>query len=159
MQDAVSNYKLLEVTKSEIPLFTGTKWDGILGLLPTSVSGSEVFVSELYKQGKLAEEAFAVYYTDTYNQSEITFGGFDTNRVKDKSLFTFLRTLDKFFWSAKLNGVKYGNTTEIKNTARDAVLDSGTSLILLPTAMYDEFKSVVSANRTCGTMGVYYGCL
>jgi hypothetical protein len=156
---AVSNYKMLEVTQASMPGLENSKWDGILGLLPTAISGSDLYVTELFKQGIVSEDAFGVYYTDTKNQSEITFGGFDKSRVKERDDFTFLPLYDEFHWAVELKRIKYGPFKELNISVSNAILDSGTSLVILPTSMFDNFKQVVSEGRKCGTLRVYYGCL
>jgi hypothetical protein len=144
-QNSLTNYKMLEVTSARLPGLDGSKWDGILGLMPTAISGSKLFVSEMYDAGILAENAFGVYYTDTYGDSQITFGGYDTSKVKSIDDFAFVDLYDGNHWSAKLHDARYG-TVNI-GSAKSAILDSGTSLILLTYSMFDEFKALVSEGR------------
>lgn len=156
-QNAISDYKMLEVTAAALPGLEGSRWDGILGLLPTAISGSKLFVTELFKAGILSEDSFGVYYTDTRKDSEITFGGFDKRRVKSIADFSFIDLYDNMHWSAKLGSAKYGNVT-LDAKAASAILDSGTSLILMTHDMFADFKATVSVGRKCGVMSVYYGC-
>ena len=78
--------KTIEVTSNSLTVGT-TSWSGIIGLLPSSSSGSDLFVDKLFNNGVISENAFGVYYTDSSSGSTITFGGFDTNRVSSVSLF------------------------------------------------------------------------
>ena len=149
---------MLGVNKVNLPGFPKSRWDGILGLLPTSISGSDLFVTQLFKQGKISEDSFSVYYAGTPNESEITFGGFDTKRVDDANKFTYLKLYDDYHWSAKFRRMKYGDTREIFKAAKNAILDSGTSLVVLPTEMFNDFRRVVSEGRQCGESTNFYYC-
>jgi hypothetical protein len=145
-KNAVTNYKMLEVTSAEMPSITYSKWDGILGLLPSAISGSKLFVTEMYDAGILAENAFGIYYTDTRGDSQITFGGYDTSKVKNYDDFAFIDLYSGNHWSAALHDARYG--TKNIGSAKSAILDSGTSMILLTHSMFDEFKAVVNVGRT-----------
>ncbi|CAI2362915.1 unnamed protein product [Moneuplotes crassus] len=157
---AIHNYKMLEVTSANLPGLEGSNWDGILGLLPTGMSGSDLFVTQLYKEGLIPEDSFGVKYTDTSEGSEITFGGFDKSIVEELDDFTFIDLFDDMHWSASLEHAKYGPygnlpTDEIKS----AILDSGTSLILMPTSLFKAFqKTILKEKKTCGLLSGYFGC-
>jgi hypothetical protein len=144
-QNAVTNYKMLEVTTASMPNIDYSKWDGILGLLPSAISGSKLFVTEMYDAGILAENAFGIYYTDTRGDSQITFGGYDTSKVKNYDDFAFIDLYSGNHWSAALHDARYG--TKNIGWAKSAILDSGTSLILLTKSMFDEFKALVNVGR------------
>lgn len=144
---AISMYKLLEVTQADLPGLKGSKWDGILGLLPSAISGSNLFVTELFKSGKLPLDSFFIDYTDTKSKSEIVFGGFDKSKVKELDDFTFFKIHEPSHWSAELKRIKYGLLTEIPLLAKVAILDSGTSLVLMPTEMFTAFKGIVSQGK------------
>jgi len=150
---------MLEVTKASLPGLEGSNWDGILGLLPSSISGSDLFISELYKEGKLKRNAFGISYTDTKSDSHITFGGFDKKIVKEEDDFSFVPLHDQQHWSGELHSIRLGMFDEIETEATSAILDSGTSLILMPTPTFDNFKTLISKDRKCGTLSVYYGCM
>ena len=157
-EESITDYKMLEVTQASLPGLEGSNWDGILGLLPTSISGSDLFVTELYKAGLIKRDAFGVHYTDTASGSEITFGGFDTSIVEEEDDFTFVDLHDGMHWSGDLKRIKYGAFGELPDKAKVAILDSGTSLILVPQEIFDGFTALVSDGRKCGQLGVYYGC-
>ena len=156
--DAISDYKMLEVTSANLPGLQNSNWDGILGLLPSAISGSKLFVSELYKAGVISRDAFGVSYTDTSQGSQITFGAFDTDKVKEEDDFTFIDLHDNMHWSAELVHSKYGAFGMLPDDAKYAILDSGTSLMLIPPTMFDALKGFISKGRKCGHLGVYFGC-
>lgn len=159
--NALKDYLTIEVTSATLEQFRGSRWDGILGLLPSPISGSDLFVTEMHKAGILAENAFGIRYTDTSDQSEITFGGFDHRRVPSIDKFSFLSLYDGNHWSASLNSIKIGDTEITKGRATSAILDSGTSYILLQNETFIKFKEAVKGvgnARKCGEKGENYGC-
>ena len=157
VEDSIDDYKMLEVTAANLPGLDNSNWDGILGLLPSSISGSNLFVTELFKAGILSEDSFGVRYTDTSEGSEITFGGFDRDIVDKIDDFTFVELYDNMHWSAKLGHSKYESLGNLPDVAKSVILDSGTSLILMPNEMFEGLKKLVSLGKKCGHMGVYYG--
>ena len=116
--NSITNYKMIEVTQAHLPGLQGSNWDGILGLLPTSISGSDLFVTQLYKSGVIKENSFGIHYADTYHGSEITFGGFDIERVSDISQFGLIKLYKENSWSADLKYAKYGTNEDFPQHIR-----------------------------------------
>ena len=119
------------------------QWDGILGLSPTPRLGSDSFVLKMKQQGIIDTAAFGVYYGDDKYGSEITFGGVDTDRVPSIDDLTFTNLKDLDYWSVNIRSVKYGNI-ELNKEVRYGLIDTGTSIIILP---YEEYKSFLSEAR------------
>mmetsp|Transcript_3440 Transcript_3440/g.2903 ORF Transcript_3440/g.2903 Transcript_3440/m.2903 type:complete len:252 (-) Transcript_3440:640-1395(-) len=156
-EETIISYKMLEVTSAYLPGLEGSKWDGILGLLPSAISGSELFVTELFKSGIIEENSFGVYLSGTSSGSQITFGGYDKTIVSSVDSFTFIPINKEYQWSVNLKHSKYGNSTFGGEQATSAILDSGTSLILMPDEMFQAFQVLISKGKNCGNYGVYYG--
>lgn len=153
---AISFLKTIEVTNTKLSIGS-TNWSGIVGLLPSTSSGSDLFIQKLFDSSIIPANSFGVYYTDSTSGSTITFGGFDTNRVSSISKFTFTTLLDTTYWKVSLRSVKYGNST-LENTSSAAVLDSGTSLIMWKSDTFNSFKSSLR-NQLWGTLSSgFYAC-
>lgn len=161
-ENALKDYLTIEVTSATLEQFKGSKWDGILGLLPSAISGSELFVTELYKAGIIADNAFGIYYTNTKDQSEITFGGYDHRRIPSIDKFSFVNLYSSNHWDASLNSIKMGDIDLGVGRATSAVLDSGSSYILFLGPTYDLFKEAVKgkdkARQCLTTKNGIYGC-
>ena len=154
---AVTNMAMIAVNSANLPGISSTTWDGILGLLPTTSSGSDLLVNEMKNQGVISDAVFSVYYTNSQTGSEITFGGYNTSRVPHFNNFTFTSLYTNSYWSTGFRRYKYGNT-QYGGTAVRAVIDTGSSLFLMPTNDYNEWLSVISNGRTCFTISVYPAC-
>lgn len=153
---AISFLKTIEVTNTKLSIGS-TNWSGIVGLLPSTSSGSDLFVEKLYQNSIIPSNSFGVYYTDTYSGSTITFGGFDTSKVSSISKFTFTTLYDTTYWKVSLRHIKYGNLT-LDSPTSVAVLDSGTSLIMWKPETFNSFKSNLKI-QGCGTLSSgFYAC-
>ncbi|KAF7726485.1 hypothetical protein EC973_008720 [Apophysomyces ossiformis] len=118
--------------------FVGTPFDGIFGLgladlSSTSNSGfggsrddASAHLPPFYnmvQQGLLDEPVFAIYTQQ--NGGEIDFGGIDPDRFRGDVVFADV--IDTGYWMVRINDIKYG---EQEFSGRDAIIDSGTTLII-----------------------------
>lgn len=129
-----------------------------MGLSPVKIGDNrpDLFIELAYKQGALDERVFSVNFAGDYQVSYITFGGYDADEFAVEPL-VWHKNLGKYFWSVQLDEVKFGEKTAIdfKTKTRkghvEAVIDSGSSYILMPKkqfwAFYREIKRVSGA--TC----------
>jgi saccharopepsin len=155
---AVNNYKMIEITSATLPGLEESSWDGILGMLPASISGSELFVTQLYKQGIIKKNAFGISFTDTSSSSSITFGGYDPTLVPSESNFTYISLHSKYFWAPKIRHVIYSGK-ELSLDVDLAILDSGTSLVYLPENTFNDFMKAVGEGKRWGKLsGIYHAC-
>ena len=133
------------------------QWDGILGLSPTPRSGSDSFVLKMKQQGIIDTAAFGVYYGDDKYGSEITFGGVDTDRVPSIDNLTFTDLKDLNYWSVNITTIKYGDTVLNKDT-RYGVIDTGTSIIIIPSEDFSSFLNETQNNNACRSDGSVIVC-
>lgn len=85
-------------------------------------------------QGLLDEPVFAFYLgnTDDGEESVATFGGIDKSHYTGKITKIPLRR--KAYWETSLDSISFGkDNAELENTG--AILDTGTSLIALPSTI------------------------
>ncbi|CAG8013230.1 unnamed protein product [Penicillium nalgiovense] len=126
--------------------FTNTKFDGILGLgfASISVNGISPPFYSMLDQGLLDEPVFAFYLSDTYKgcKSQVTFGGIDKEHFSGALVKIPLRR--KAYWEIDFDALDFGdNSTELQNTG--AILDTGSSLISLPPALFDQVNEKIGA--------------
>lgn len=154
---SVNDMRMISVKKAALEGMSNTDWDGIVGLLPTSDSGADLLVNVMKQQGVIQTAAFTVNYVDSKYGSTITFGGFDKEYVSTIDQFTFTELYDHSYWSVGLRRIKYGDV-EIGGEAERGIIDTGSSLLLLPHSDYSRWFEEISKGKKCGDYSGYKGC-
>lgn len=113
----------------------GTFADGLMGLAKSSLSQQRVPTPvEALAEKNLIKEAITSYkisrVTDGVNDGEITFGGLDESKFDPKTLVTVKNVNKLGFWEAPFTASVDG--TDLGLGARTAILDTGTTLVLVP---------------------------
>ena len=142
---------------AEIYPSSRAEWDGILGLSPTPAFGSDSFVQMLKQQKIIDTASFGVYYDDTVDGSEITFGGINTDIVSSLSKFTFTDLYDPDYWSVNITSMKYGDT-QFNMQARCGIIDTGKSIIMLPSEDYIGYVKEAQKDNVCYSTGPILRC-
>eukprot|EP00347_Sterkiella_histriomuscorum_P000579 403375303 len=130
---------------------SGLQCDGIVGLSPSNqFSGSDLFIDKLYQNNIISKKMFSLSLGGTDEKSKVIFGGYDLRYAKDNQNITWNKLIDTNYWSVRLNKAKIGDYVFMLDTNR-AIIDSGTSYILMPYNDFSEFKRVIdSINSKCG---------
>ncbi|GAA5846218.1 hypothetical protein JCM9279_005863 [Rhodotorula babjevae] len=132
--------------------FAFGKFDGILGLAYDTISVQHVVPPfyNMLNQGLLDEPVFAFWMGSDPDQGEATFGGVDERHYTGKIDYVPVRR--KGYWEVELEKVKFGDETlELENTG--AAIDTGTSLIALPTDLAEIINRDIGAKK--GWNGAY----
>lgn len=110
-------------------------------------------VYNMINQGLLDEPVFAFYLGNANNegdQSEATFGGVDKSHYTGELITIPLRR--KAYWEVEFDAITLGNNkAELENTG--VILDTGTSLIALPSTMAELLNKEIGATK--GFTGQY----
>jgi len=117
---------------------SGLKADGILGLSPSSQStGAMLIVDELYNAGIIDSRIFSFYISSGVTSSKFTLGGYNMEYADSASSsnITWNSLIDTTYWSVEMIGVDVGDE-ELTISASTAIIDTGTSYILMPTGNY-----------------------
>ena len=107
------------------------------------------------EQKLLDENVFAFYLgsTDDGTESMVTFGGVDKSHYTGKLTKIPLRR--KAYWEVNLDSITWGDeNAELDNTG--VILDTGTSLIALPSTLAELLNSAMGAKK--GFNGQYSKC-
>jgi len=144
--------------------FTGV--DGIIGFGPViltedTVSGvTEVptFLDNLYSQGSISTEVLGVYYTaesgsdDDDANGELTLGGTDSTKYTGTITYTPKTTTGEteYYWGVAVTAITYGTTSLGSGSA---IVDTGTTLIYIPTTAYNKFLTA-SGGKTDSSTGL-----
>lgn len=121
------------------------KLDGICGLGwdDISVDHVETPLRALVNSGKLHERVFAFYLGSGGGAGELVLGGVDSNHYTGD--FAYTPVIDmvpgkKGYWTIALDDFKMKG--ESATSVRKAIVDSGTSLLIVPT---EDMKTIAAA--------------
>jgi len=142
----IKNQDFGEATSEPGLAFAFGRFDGILGLGYDSISVNHITPPfyNMIDQGLLDDPVFAFYLGDTDDSSVATFGGVDTSHYTGKMVKIPLRR--KAYWEVDLDAMTFGDeTAEFEGTG--AILDTGTSLIVLPTTIAELLNKEIGATK------------
>ncbi|RMD42310.1 hypothetical protein DV735_g2816, partial [Chaetothyriales sp. CBS 134920] len=145
---SIKNQLFGEATSEPGLAFAFGRFDGILGLGYDSIAVNHIpppFYN-LVDQGLLDEPVFAFYLgsTEDGTDSVVTFGGIDATAFSGKLIKIPLRR--KAYWEVNLDAITFGkDTADLDNTG--AVLDTGTSLIALPSTLAELLNKEIGAKK------------
>jgi saccharopepsin len=144
----VKNMDFAEATKEPGLAFAFGKFDGILGLAYDTIAVAHVVPPFYYllNKGLLDEPVFAFRVGRTEEDGgEATFGGIDHSAYKGKLTYAPVRR--KAYWEVELDKIRFGNDElDLDNTG--AAIDTGTSLIALPTDMAEMLNVEIGARKS-----------
>jgi saccharopepsin len=138
-----------EVTQEPGLAFAFGRFDGILGLGYDTISVDKVVPPfyNMINQGLIDEPVFAFYLgssTTEGDDSEAIFGGVDTNHYTGK--MTKLPLRRKAYWEVDFDAITFGGqSAELEGTG--AILDTGTSLITLPSTLAELLNKEIGAKK------------
>ncbi|CAI7649174.1 unnamed protein product [Penicillium bialowiezense] len=145
----VEGQDFAEATNEPGLAFAFGRFDGILGLGydTISVNGMVPPFYNMIKQKSVDEPVFAFYLGDANKEgdsSEATFGGIDKDHYTGELIKIPLRR--KAYWEVDLDSIALGdNVAELENTG--VILDTGTSLIALPSTMAELLNKEIGATK------------
>ena len=130
----IKHQDFAEATSEPGLAFAFGRFDGIMGLGYDTISVNKI-VPPFYNmidQGLIDEPVFAFYLGDAEEGSEVIFGGIDKAHYTGDMVKIPLRR--KAYWEVGFDAISYGEeTAELEGTG--AILDTGTSLITLPSTL------------------------
>jgi len=145
---AIHNQDFAEATKEPGLAFAFGKFDGILGLAYDVISVNHITPPfyNMVNQKLISDPVFSFRLGDSEEDGgEAVFGGIDPHAYTGKITYVPLRR--KGYWEVELEKVKFGDEElELENTG--AAIDTGTSLIALPTDVAEMINSQIGAKRS-----------
>jgi hypothetical protein len=152
------------VTTVESVEFTdaSSPFDGLMGLAKSTLSNQGVLTPpEAMAQAGLIKEAIVSYkisrLADEKNDGEITFGGLDTSKFDPKTLVTLPNLSANGFWAAKMDAVTV-NGQSVQARTLNAILDTGTTLIIAPQADANAIHAAIPGAQPDGQGGFTIPC-
>ncbi|EZF32786.1 Vacuolar protease A [Trichophyton interdigitale] len=139
-----------EATSEPGLAFAFGRFDGIMGMgfSSISVNGITPPFYNMIDQGLIDEPVFSFYLGDTNkdgDQSVVTFGGSDASHFTGDMTTIPLRR--KAYWEVDFDAISLGeDTAALENTG--VILDTGTSLIALPTTLAEMINTQIGAKKS-----------
>jgi saccharopepsin len=145
----IKNQDFAEATSEPGLAFVFGRFDGILGLGYDTISVDRVVPPfyQMINQKLIDEPVFAFYLSDDKGESEVTFGGIDESHYEGDIEYIPLRR--KAYWEVDLDSIAFGDDeAELENVG--AILDTGTSLNVLPTTLAEMINKEMGAKKGFG---------
>lgn len=142
----VKNQDFAEATNEPGLAFAFGRFDGILGLGYDTISVNKIVPPfyQMVNQKLIDEPVFAFYLADSEGESEVVFGGVDKDHYTGKIEYIPLRR--KAYWEVDLESIAFGDeVAELEDTG--VILDTGTSLNVLPSALAEMLNSAIGAKK------------
>jgi saccharopepsin len=145
---AIQNQDFAEATKEPGLAFAFGKFDGILGLAYDTISVNHITPPfyNMVNQKLIDQPVFSFRLGGSEDDGgEAVFGGIDNSAYTGKINYVPLRR--KAYWEVELEQVTFGDDVlELENTG--AAIDTGTSLIVLPTDIAEMINAQIGATRS-----------
>jgi len=148
----VSNQAMVLINDAED--FENYTADGLIGLGFKSLSdGVPTFLDNLKSQGVVAKREFSMFLSFDPNgvdvNGELVIGGSDPQHMTQQS-FDYYPVISDQYWAVELRSVAIGGITTIYPTVQEAVIDSGTSVIIVGQQDWPYFKDAIrSVDSSC----------
>lgn len=140
-----SNQTLISVTTAAG--FTQIDADGICGMAFSSIAqdGGTTYFENLIAAGTVDTDEFGFYMgrlaSGTEDDSEMTLGGRDSTKYTGS--FTTVPVTSETYWQVALDNVTVDGTIAGSDTAGQAAIDTGTTVVLAPTTAAKEIMKQI----------------
>ncbi|CAL8307395.1 unnamed protein product [Boreogadus saida] len=138
--------QIFGMSQTEAPFLQHMKADGILGLAypRLSASGATPVFDNMMKQGLVTYDMFSVYLSRNSAQgSVVTFGGVDPNHYSGS--ITWIPLSSELYWQITVHSVTVNGRAVACVGGCQAIVDTGTSLIVGPQSDITSINSAVGA--------------
>jgi len=145
---SVKHQDFAEATKEPGLAFAFGKFDGILGLAYDTISVNHMVPPfyNMLNQKLLDEPVFGFRLGSSEEDGgEMTFGGLDEKAFEGKMSYVPIRR--KGYWEVELEKIGFGEEElDLENTG--AAIDTGTSLIVMPTDIAEMLNKEIGATKS-----------
>uniref|UniRef100_A0A669CWS8 pepsin A n=1 Tax=Oreochromis niloticus TaxID=8128 RepID=A0A669CWS8_ORENI len=135
------------LSQTEASFMTYMQADGILGLAFQSIASDNVVpvFNTMITEGLVSEPIFSVYLSGNSEQgSEVVFGGTDSTHYT--GTITWIPLSSATYWQINMDSVTINGQTVACSGGCQAIIDTGTSLIVGPTTDINNLNSWVGAS-------------
>ncbi|WWC86133.1 uncharacterized protein L201_001004 [Kwoniella dendrophila CBS 6074] len=143
----VATQESAQFSRQDIP------FDGLVGLALSKISdqGVPTPIEALASNGLIKEPILGVALgrlTDGENNGELVFGQADTSKYDPATTQTLKISSDEGFWQIEMAGVTIDGVQVLNG--RQAILDTGTSLMIAPPADAAAFHAQIKGSKDAG---------
>jgi len=152
----VATVESVEFSANSVP------FDGLMGLAQSSLSNQGTLTPiEALATAGLVASAITSYkiprLADNKNDGTITFGGLDDTKFDAQTLVTLDNVSKVGFWEAAVDATTVDGT-DLNLAGRTAILDTGTTLIIMPQADADAIHQNIQGAQSDGQGGFTVPC-
>uniref|UniRef100_A0A667YYC1 pepsin A n=1 Tax=Myripristis murdjan TaxID=586833 RepID=A0A667YYC1_9TELE len=147
---AVRN-QIFGLSESEAPFMQYMRADGILGLAypRLSASGATPVFDNMMREGLVNQDMFSVYLSShSQGGSVVTFGGIDPSHFYGP--ITWIPLSNELYWQITVDSVTVNGQVVACNGGCQAIVDTGTSLIVGPQSSIQSINQWVGASSQNG---------
>jgi saccharopepsin len=143
----ISNQQFGEAETTQTGM-ANPNFDGLFGLgWPAISDGIATPLQNAKAQNLVSQALFAFYLqNDEGSYGELDIGEIDQNKISGQ--VQWFDVISKTYWMFSLDAVQFGNSMINSNTK--AILDTGTSLLVAPTADAEAIAKIVNAKYDQG---------
>jgi len=139
-----------------------TPFDGLMGLAQSTLSEQKTLTPvEALAAAKVIPDSVVSYkisrLADNKNDGEITFGGLDPTKFDSAAIVTVPNLSKTGFWEAALDAATVDGV-DSGLTGRTAILDTGTTLMVLPAADASAIHKGIKGAKSDGQGGFTVPC-
>jgi len=139
-----------------------TTFDGLMGVAQSALSQQGVLtpVESLAQDGTIKDAIISFKLgriADGNNDGEVTFGGLDPNKFDANTQTTFANVNTQGFWEGAMGAITM-NGQDLNLNGRTAILDTGTTLIIAPTADAEAVHAAIPGAQSDGQGGFTIPC-
>ncbi|XP_030237581.1 pepsin A [Gadus morhua] len=135
------------ISQTEAPFMASMVADGILGLAFQSIASDNVVpvFDMMVQQNLVSQQMFSVYLSRGGNEgSVVVFGGVDESLMSGQ--ITWIPLTSATYWQIKMDSVTVNGNPVACNGGCQAIIDTGTSLIVGPSSDISNMNSWVGAS-------------
>ncbi|KAL4648086.1 pepsin A-like [Arapaima gigas] len=143
--------QIFGLSVTEAPFMAHMAADGILGLAFPSISssGATPVFDNMMSQGLVSQDLFSVYLSsNSQSGSMLTLGGIDSSYYTGQ--IAWIPLSSESYWQITMESVTINGNVVACNGGCQAIVDTGTSLIVGPTADINNMNQWVSATQYNG---------
>lgn len=150
------------VALTETDNFGTSAFDGLMGLAQSTLSEQQTLtpVEALAKAGSIQEAITSFKISrlaDQKNDGQVTFGGLDQTKFNQATLVTLQNVNAQGFWEAALDAANVDGN-DLGFTGRTAILDTGTTLLLVPADDAETIHKAIPGAKSDGSGGFTVPC-
>ncbi|XP_001988893.2 lysosomal aspartic protease isoform X1 [Drosophila grimshawi] len=157
---SIKRQTFAEITSLPPGIFSRANFDGIfgLGLKEIAIDGIVPPIYNLFQQGLISQPTFSIYLNRTNTGVVDSNGGKLILGPSDQTLYSGCMTyvpLSKIgYWQLTVGSIVMGNDKELCSKC-EAIVDSGTSLIVAPRAALKSINTILGLTENDKRDGVY----